>query len=517
MPTALETSPAPTLLVDSVVSVPSVTLPVAATSGLRRGLARLASALQPSSKLANAVADCARRQDVTPTAVLIVPQRALSSSADVALVLIHARTSPHQRVALLQALHTRFSQSGQRVLALAEPEWPVWRDSLGLALNLPVAAAWGALPPTSEPAAASLVRDALLRRASSLYLDDLHALLWSGGSADAVAALAARVRDLLAEVAVPARFPPLPARGATVDEQYAAAIGVFHAAFGGEVAGPGGDSGAAASRVAEGAGTDPQVDSGLKFQQPPRTAAAARHLLAPLLADLARPIAARMAALYLFPGPFGGRHCWQLVAVVPADAPLLQASALRRHLQQHLRMVSERHLAAVFGEAPSVLVLSEDALRGLLWRSLFRRPLNALSIHAHRQLLVGEDLVSAILAPTSDEFRALLRFEAAALLEATAGCWSAELGALAVRDLLFGCWPALLHLARGGALDDSLAVAHENLRSSTDPALSRVGSAANSNAWGDPSCVDLSRGKEMLREWGPCLLRLQEATLEAMG
>jgi hypothetical protein len=51
---------------------------------------------------------------------------------------------------------------------------------------------------------------------------------------------------------------------------------------------------------------------------------------------------------------------------------------------------------------------------------------------------------------------------------------------------------------------------------STDPALSRVGSAASGQGWGDPACVDLSRSRELLREWGPTLLRLQEATVEAM-
>jgi len=455
----------------------------------------------PTAGAAVAVADCARRHGVAPTAVLELQSRAAPPGSEPGLVLIHATTTPHQRTGLLQALSEELPASSARVLALSESEWPLWRDTSGLARSLPEAAHWGTLPVAGAPASALQVRTAVLRRAAGLYVDDLPRRLGLDASREEVAGLCASLRDLLAEVAVPARFPALPPSSVSLHEQVAAAIGVFHAALGGEseVAAPG----AGAAEVAA--------------FPPPRTAAPARELVAPLLADLPRPIAEQMRALYLLPGPWGTRHRWRLCAVLPGDAPLLQAAGLRRHLQQHLRMLPLRDRAAILGQDERLLVLTEDALAGLLTRRLFQRPLFGLSIRAHRQLLLGEDVVGQL--ALADEYcsGADIRAEVAGLIAETGSCWRDLPASLAVRDLLFGAWPALLHLARGGAATDSLAAVHEGLCSSTDSALSRVGSAASSQAWGDPSYVDLSRSRELLRQWGPCLLRLQEATVEALG
>lgn len=478
----------------------TVSLPVPAPRGLRHSVSRLVSGLSPAAGAAAAVAECARRHGVAPTAVLDLQARGAAAGSDVGLVLIHAMTTPHQRTGLLQALSEELPAATARVLALSESEWPLWRDTSGLALPLPGVASWGTLPADGAPASAPQVRNAVLRRAAGVYVDDLPWRLSSGAPREEIAALCASLRDLLAEVAVPARFPPLPPSSASVQEQVAAAVGVFHAALGGE---------------SEGAAPGP--DSGEAAAFPPlRTAAAARQLVAPLLADLPRPIAAQLRALYLLPGPWGTRHRWRLCAVLPGDAPLLPAAGLRRHLQQHLRMLAARDRAALLGEDDRIFVVTEDALAGLLTRRLFERPLFGLSIRAHRQLLLGEDVVGPLPLGGEKPSSVELRAEVARLIEETGSCWRAQPTSLVVRDLLFGAWPAVLHLARGGSPQDSLAAVHESLRSSTDSALSRVGSSASSQAWGDPSHVDLSRSRELLRQWGPCLLRLQEATLESL-
>jgi hypothetical protein len=473
-------------------------------------VSRLLGAVSSAAGAAAAVAECARRQGVEATAVLELQPRGASPGSDPGLVLIHATTTPHQRTGLLQALSEELPASTPQVLALSEPEWPLWRDTSGLALPLPLSARWGTLPPAGAPASATQVRTATLRRAAGLYVDDLPQQLSSDASREEVASLGASLRDLLAEVAVPARFPPLPPSSASAQEQVAAAIGVFHAALGGEaegvVPGAGADGGVAPEAGADEAAAFP----------PLRTATAARQLVAPLLADLPRPIEEQLRALYLLPGPWGTRHRWRLCAVLPGDAPLLQAAGLRRHLQQHLRMLPARDRAAILGQDERLFVVTEDALAGLLTRRLFQRPLFGLSIRAHRQLLLGEDVVGQL--PLGDEYcsEGDIRAEVAGLLAETGSCWRDLPPSLAVRDLLFGAWPAVLHLARGGAASDSLSAVHESLCVSTDSALSRVGSAASSQAWGDPSYVDLSRSRELLRQWGPCLLRLQEATVEAL-
>lgn len=474
-----------------------MSLPVPASPGLRQKLVRLAGTVLPVMGLPAAVAGCASRAGVAPIAVLELPRRTVASSAQPVLVLIHAKTTPEVRVGLLEALAEEFPVPGPRVLALTELEWPLWKLASRWASPFAEVAAWGTLPSPGASASVEQARLGVLRRAAGLYLDELHLRLSLDAPAEEIAALGGTMRDLLAEVSVPARFPAVPAALATVEEQYAAAIGVFHAALGGE------------SEGEKLRGSEAEACS------PLRTASAARKLVAPLLADMSIPTVARMRALYLLPGPWGTRHQWRLVAVLPGDAPLLDAAALRRHLQQHLKMLPARRRDAVFGERGAPLVVTEQALSGLLTRRVFARPLSCLSVLAHRQLLVGEDVVSQAGAGMQFSPEDLVA-EVVALVEQTGACWTEDPGSLRVRDLLFGAWPAVLHLARGGSVSDSLALIHESLRSSTDPALSRVGSAASTQAWGDPSFVDLSRSKELLREWGPTLLRLQEATLEAL-
>ena len=312
-----------------------------------------------------------------------------------------------------------------------------------------------------------------------------------------MARLCSTLRDQLAEVAVPARFPDLPPAHASVEELFAGAIGVFHAALSAEQ----GRSESSTSAVVAPAA---------------RTADAARRLIAPLLADLPQPASERLVSLYLAPGSFGTRHRWRLLAVVAGDAPLLEVAALRRHLQQHLSMLDERPRCSLLADEAGPIVVTETALAGLMSGRLFSRPLSALALRAHRELLLGEDVLATSGGGHAPPSPSDLRAEVASLLLETRSCWLEDRGSLAVRDLLFGAWPSVLHVARGGDPSVSLASVHETLSRSTDSALSRVGSAASTQGWGDPSCVDLSRSRELLREWGPTLLRLQEATVEAM-
>jgi len=476
-----------------------LSLPVPVSRGaLRRTVSRLVVGFAPAMGSASAIADCARRQGVQPIAVVPLQGRSHCAQAPTAL-LVHASCAPEQRAALLDTLAAEFPGPSHRLLALSETEWQLWQRCSGAVCTLASGTDWGALPSPAAIASAPQLRTGVLRKASALYLDQLHRQLATAAPGPEVAATSAHLRDLLAEVAVPARFPAVPAAAATVEEQYAAAIGVCHAAFAGETAHGGLPSRAAEDFVA------------------PRTARAARRLVVPLLADLSEPAVRSLRALYLLPGPWGTRHQWRLLAVLADDAPLQEAAALRRHLQQHLSMLTARDRAAILAADGSPVVLTEAALAGLLAGSLFARPLQCMAIRAHRQLLVGADVIAAMRVGEELFSREDLEAELSALLEDSALCWSSEPSSLWARDLLFGAWPAVLHLCRGGAATDSLQAIHEELRCSTDPALSRVGSAADTQGWGDPSCVDRSRSRKLLREWGPTLLRLQEAALEVLG
>jgi hypothetical protein len=471
-----------------------LSLPVAhVRAGLLSRMSRLFSGARPST-LPGRLAELSLALSVAPAASARLERQRGASPMPFGSLLIHASSPPQLRARLLEELAEEFSLPGEEVLALSEAEWPLCHSALGL---LPLAdGLWGNLPAVS-PVPDHVARDRVLRISAGLYLDDLPALLASVGNREQVSRLCTGLRDLLAEVAVPARFPEVPALDASVEELYAASIGVFHAALSGEQR-----------------SSDVEFDS---VDSPPaRTTGAAHKLLAPLLADISEPTLARLSSLYLVPGPFGTRHRWRLLAVVPGNAPLQAAAALRRNLQQHLSMLDERAYASVMDEGRGPVVVTETALGALMGGGLFARPLSALSLRAHSQLLVGTDVLAEMPVRKGSSIQEDLHSEFAGLLLETHSCWLRDRGSLAVRDLLFGAWPSVLHLARGGSPSASLASIHEELRRSTDPALSRVGSAASSQGWGDPSCVDLSRSRELLREWGPTLLRLQEATMEAM-
>ena len=472
-----------------------MSLPVAhVRAGLLRRMSRLFSGARAST-LPHRLAELSLSLSLAPAAAARLERRSGTPRLPFDSLLIHASSPPQLRARFLEEVAEEFNSPGEQVLALSEAEWPLCYVALGL---LPRSEGlWGTLPPV-EQAPSHMSRDRILRASAGLYMDDLHVLLASVGNREEVSQLCTVLRDLLAEVAVPARFPELPPPDASVEELYAASIGVFHAALSGE------------QRCSD-------VPSHSVKSPAARTAGAAEKLLAPLLADISEPALAQLSALYLVPGPFGTRHRWRLLAVVPGAAPLQAVAALRRNLQQHLSMLDSRAYASVMDEGRAPIVVTETALEGLMGGRLFVRPLSALAFSAHSQLLAGTDVLAEMPAPTENSLQEDLHVEFSGLLLETRSCWLKDRGSLAVRDLLFGAWPSVLHLARGGAPSASLASIHEELSRSIDPALSRVGSAASSQGWGDPSCVDLSRSRELLREWGPTLLRLQEATMEALG
>ncbi len=470
----------------------TVPVPIARTGLIRRMSNRLAG-VGPSS-LPSRLAELAFDLDLAPASAAHLQRLALGSSVDAELLLVHLSSPPQLRARLLEVLAVNYTAPNQRVLALSEAELSLCHAALGLRPQ--DSGAWGT-PLLSAEVSEQAYRERLLRHSAGLYFDQLHVRLAAAAPREEVARLCSTLRDQLAEVAVPARFPDLPAVDGSIDDLFAGAVGVFHAAFSAEQGPTGLPTSSLAAKAA-------------------RTADAARRLVAPLLADLAQPAVEQLTSLYLSPGPFGTRHRWRLLAVVAGDAPLLEVAALRRHLQQHLSMLDERsRLSLLCGDAGPI-VLTETALAGLMSGRLFPRPLSGLALHAHSQLLVGEDVLARCPGSDAAPSTSDLRAEVASLVLETRSCWSADRGSLAVRDLLFGAWPSVLHVARGGDPSDSLASIHQTLSDSTDPALSRVGSAASAQGWGDPSCVDLSRSRELLREWGPTLLRLQEATVEAV-
>ncbi len=470
----------------------SVPVPIART-GLIRRMSNLLTGAGPSS-LPSRLAELAFDLDLAPAVVAHLQRPGIGPSVDAELLLVHLSSPPQLRARLLETLAANYAAPNQRVLALSEAEWSVCHAALGLRLQ--EAGAWGT-PLGGAEVSEQAFRERLLRYCAGLYCDELHVRLAAASSREEVARVCSTLRDQLAEVAVPARFPDLPAEDASIDELFAGAVGVFHAAFSAEQ-------------------SPTELPTSSLAAQAARTADAARRLMAPLLADLSQSAVEQLTSLYLSPGPFGTRHRWRLLAVVAGDAPLLEVAGLRRHLQQHLSMLDERSRLSLLGGDAGPIVLTETALGGLMSGRLFPRPLSALALRAHRQLLVGEDVLARWAGSDSAPSAPDLRAEVASLVLETRSCWSADRGSLAVRDLLFGAWPSVLHVARGGDPSDSLASIHETLSGSTDPALSRVGSAASTQGWGDPSYVDLSRSRELLREWGPTLLRLQEATVEAV-
>jgi hypothetical protein len=161
-------------------------------------------------------------------------------------------------------------------------------------------------------------------------------------------------------------------------------------------------------------------------------------------------------------------------------------------------------------------VVTESAIAGVVRRRLFARPLTRLSVRLHRTLLVGSDvLADALEGP--DHVGDDLRSELASLVVATASSWTRGGSGLRTTETLFGAWPAVLHLLRGGSPTDPLAAAHQALEASADPVLARVGAAAPKLPLGDPLAADHARPTALLKDLGPALVHLQEAAFEALG
>lgn len=410
--------------------------------------------------------EAARAADLAPISAFAVP----TADGSLGLVLVHEPARPDVRAAFTHP----------DTLALSTREWEVWSAGPQGAQVDATAPLLGEPLPTLQ-LDDELVRRHGLRRASHLY--------WSSGDPAALRALCARAVS-------PSRFPPLP--GSDDPTAVAAAsLGVVHATFAAEVAG---DPGVA---------LDPDAATPSHPQEPALDA-----LLAPLLADLPAHADAEFDALLLLPGPLGTRHAWQLVAVVPDEAPLHRAALLRRRLTAHLGMLDRYGVAGALPSPP--VVITRSALHGMLRRRLFLRPLRRLSIRLHGRVLRGDDVLLDGYAG-ADHTHQDLRQEAAALLDLTGRALRSELPVCAVQDLLFGAWPALLHLALGGSPLDPLEVAWTDLAGRSDGALSRVGSTAPGAAWGDPRCADRSRSDGFVKSWGPALVRLSEVTLEGLG
>ncbi len=345
-------------------------------------------------------------------------------------------------------------------------------------------------------------RRALLRAASDGYL---HRLDPDGVKMGRAAA--AHLRDQLEALGSPVRFPPRPGPDAVPAGVLASALGAFSVVFGGEVAiDPG----------------EPLRERDVAASPPARGADGIAALFDPLLLDVPRHFGEAVRALYLLPGPLGTRRSWQLVAVVADDAPVHAAAALPRRLRQHVAMLDAGAVRGACGGRAAPVVVTESALAGVVRRRLFGRPTRRLAIRRHRRLLLGTDVLATGDAPAfagPDHVRDDLAAELGSLVAATAACWTRGASGLATTELLFGAWPAVLHLIRTGDPLAPLAAAHEALASSADPAQARTGAAARKlgAALGDPFAADLSRPKALLRDFGPTLVRLQDASFEALG
>jgi len=414
------------------------------------------------SRLADLAFDLARQAGAEPLA---------AASTEPSFLLVHAPVDPAVRASLLAALHKRLPAP---VRAFTPHEAAIWRR------QQPATPIRGNLP-TPEPDP-----DAELRRAAALQLDALPIALAARDHA-AVAQIAAAHRALLERHAPPTRFPLIPPADAGLRARDAAALGVFHTAL--------------SPRMGSVPGDPPPASAPAN----PPTAA-----LSPLLADLPAQTAG-FDALYLHPGPAGRRHAWRLLGVVADDAPLHVAAALRERLTQHVGILrGVDHLPRL----RHPVVLTRAALGALLRGRLFGHPTERLAFQQHRVLLRGEDVAVEHLlgaAHTRDDLRA----EAAALLDETAALWGSGATAQDADELCFGSWPTLLALVRGTPPVDGSA-ARQALAASADPALARVG-AADVGGWGSEAHTDRTRPTAFLRDWGPTLLRLQEATLEALA
>jgi len=407
--------------------------------------------------------------------------------------LVHEPAPPETRPAFYSA-----AQGLPTALALTPREWDVWSAGVVGRPAVPGAASplWGEPLPAAEEDDTE-ARRRRLRGASELWWWRLPAALARDG--EGAGSVSAAIRDVCERETLPSRFPAVPPDAAGSDALCAATLGVVHATFAGEIATDAGEE-LAPDAVAERA---------------PRGQADTATLLQPLVADLPAHFAQELVALYLAPGPWGTRHQQQLLAVVADDAPLHRAAALRRRLEAHLGMVARADWLGA-ARLPDPVVITSGALQGQLVRRLFRRPLRRLGFRLHARRLLGQDVIFDGLRGA--DWTALdLRAELAALLTATGAALRPGATDVQVRELVFGAWPALIHLCGGGSPLESLASVHAALARRTDPALARVGSMALKQPWGRPDGVDRGRARAVVGHWGPALVRLQEVALEVLG
>lgn len=432
------------------------------------------------------VAD-ARRAGLVPLAVLEGPADLPGVPADAPRsVVVHEPAAPDVRAAFLGAM------AGRRVLALSTREWEIWSE--GCTGRLVGPTTWGA-PLSADTEDDDEARRRRLRQAADLLWTALPPTLDRGAAPEDLRAVSRAFRSLCARETLPSRFPAIAPADAPSDAVYAALLGVAHATFSGEVA-------------AE-PGTPLPPEARL-----PRSPAVERFATA-LGADLPAHLRADLLGLYLLPGPLGTAHHHRLVAVVPDDEPLHRAASLRRRLHAHLGMLPRDLVAGLFQGGAAPLVLTRAALWGQLRRRLWRRPLRRLAIRLDGHLLLGDDVLLEG-CDGVDFTRADLRVEVAAAIAATSAVFDGGTAAEA-RELLFGCWPRIIALLGGTDPATPLADIHADLAGRTDPAVSRVGSGAQSQPWGDPVALDRGRAAPVLRDWGPALIRMQEVALEVLG
>lgn len=343
-----------------------------------------------------------------------------------------------------------------------------------------------------------LTRREQLRACTDRFLRQLPDRL-AAGDLPGARVVATTLRDELEQLGTPIRFPAVAGPAAGGHELLASSLGAFGAVLGGEVA------------------VDPGDPLPRSAAAPaPRGADRVRALFDPVLADLPRHFADAVRAVYLLPGPWGTRRSWQLLAVVPDDAPLHLAAGLPRRLRQHVAMLEGDGVRGACGGRCAPAVVTESAMAAVVRRRLSARPLERLGWRLHRTPWVGRDgLDSAFEGP--DVTRDDLRSELASLIVAAAASWSRAGTGLRTTETMFGAWPAVLHLLREGDPLAPLSAIHDTLATSADPALARIGTAARKLSLGDPLAADHSRPVALLRDHGPAFVRLQDAAFEALG
>ncbi len=436
--------------------------------------------------MGRAVARVAEEAGAVPTSVLLPDDPGLSA------VVLHEPLPPEGAAVLLDALNRRFAGPRSPVLCLTPRAWQIWsRGTRGRCLAS-TPSAWGDPAPWPSPEEDESGRRRRLRHASTLALSDVPSALDARHDA-ALAAATSAVRDQLERCVSPVGFPALPPEDAARDRRLAAHVGVLHAAFGAQVA------------------SDPGPTFDGAAERPPRSLTPLLKALAGPLADLVLPTAPRIDSLVLLPGPLGTRLQWQLCAVVPDEAPLLDAARFARRLRQHLALGGP----GVAAMATGPVVLTRSTLCGMLRLRLFEHPLRRLAIRLGAHVLRGSDVLADAWQGVEHAGEDLF-IDAAAHLETTAACWAPGSRAADAWDLLFGAWPALAWIARGGDMSASMATIHADLAQSTDPARSRVGASPGKLRWAEPETVDRARPTEFLRSWGPTLVRMQDVCLEAL-